>query len=113
MVEYHKLPSIPAKEIKITDTVEALISKVNLKAPEKVAEQNLNRYYSLLERNSLSHVDKDYILNYRIFGGRQELSWKMAEKSYSEISSVCKFGRVSRYYIDKYKNKIINKLSSF
>lgn len=69
MADYHAIPSIPAKKIKAADTVEKLISRVDLKSSEKVAQYNLDRYFSFLEINSLRHVERGFVPNYRILRG--------------------------------------------
>ena len=114
LVEYHKIPQIPAKDIHDSYSLDEILERVDIHSPEKVAEQNLRNYFTFLDKNGLSHVDYTYNPSYRLYSDNtHRTTWKYPEEPFIELSSSAKILRASSYYLSKYTNKIVNKIRPF
>ena len=109
MVEYHAIPHVAASDVMETDTLESLISRVDIHSSERVAKRNLCRYFDFLDRNQLPHVSYDYIPTYKYVGGGGYSDWKLPEKPFLELSRSRRVGRIVKFYTKKVENKIARK----
>lgn len=110
MVEYHAIPSIPAKDVMETDDIEDILSHVDINSFMKVAEKNTRHYFNFLERNQLPHVALDHVPSYKFTGGGYTSCWKDPEKPLLELSKAEQISRVASFYTKKYGNKVAHKL---
>lgn len=111
LVEYHAIPSIPVSDVRDTDNLESLMSRVDIHSPETVAQRNLQHYFDFLDRNQLPHVTADYVPTYKFIGDGYSSDWKQPEKPFLELSKAEQVSRIVRYYTKKYERKLAHKLN--
>ena len=83
LISYHKFAAVPYEEVKESDTVEALLQKVDLTAVSKQQSENFDRYIDFLNINGLDHIYKDDI-NRKI----APVDLLMAQKKYAVPDSI-------------------------